>query len=353
MSFNCNEEWESYCTDTFELQQVQSDKIHPPEINDKSMTFPKCSQIYISTTTKISYLSNNIDIFDVFWNIPIIPYTTLEAGVIKKQIKYSFKNTDEFKSIDSMLKKYSIYNVQQISYLNNPDKNIYKDTRKINIGLCDKDITSLRSKKKSAFYNCFVLIIRIYVSEEDKYKEAHVKVFNTGKLELPGIKSKKYHMLVLNKLVEILNKNCRLHVSFLDNHETVLINSNFTCGYCLNREKLVTILKNKYNIETSYDPCSYPGIMSKLYLNNSKNKISFMIFMTGSVLIVGKCNEDDIYHVYMKLKNIFEDEFKSIVVDNTSEEIVENKKIKNKGLKKYKTITKPSAGDLASPSYNK
>ena len=55
----------------------------------------------------------------------------------------------------------------------------------------------------------------------------------------------------------------------------------------------------------------------------------------------------------MKQKNIFEDEFKSIVVDNTSEEIVENKKIKNKGLKKYKTITKPSAGDLASPSYNK
>lgn len=78
-----------------------------------------------------------------------------------------------------------------------------------------------------------------------------------------------------------------------------------------------------------------------------------MIFRTGSVLIVGKCNEDDIYHVYMKLKNIFKDEFQSIVVDSTSEEIVENKKIKNKGLKKYKTITKPSAGDLASPSYNK
>lgn len=342
MSFNCNDEWESYCSDTFELTAHEVANYHSSEVNDTLITFPKCSQIYISTTTKISYLSTSIDIFDVFWNIPIIPYTTLQAGVIKKQIKYSFKNKEEFKPVDNMLKKYQIYNVQQIAYVNNPDKNIYKDTRKINIGLCDKDITSLRSKKKSAFYNCFVLIIRIFDNEQDKYKEAHVKVFNTGKLELPGIKSKKYHMLVLNTLVDILNKNCNSNISFLDKHETVLINSNFTCGYCLNREKLSSILRNKYNIETSYDPCSYPGIMSKLYLNNSSNKISFMIFRTGSVLIVGKCGEDDIYEVYKKLKNIFKDEFKSIVVDNNDDEgvVIENKKGRNKALKKYKTIIK-------------
>lgn len=340
MSFNCNDEWDSYCSDTFDLTDCQVNKTHSSEVIDKSMTFPKCSQIYISTTTKISYLSNSVDIFDVFWNIPIISYTTLQQGVIKKQIKYSFKNNNEFKQIDDMLKKYPIHNVQQIAYVNNPTKNIYKDTRKINIGLCDKDITSLRSKKKSAFYNCFVLIIRIFDNELDKYKEAHVKVFNTGKLELPGIKSKKYHMLVLNTLVDILNKNCNINISFLDKHETVLINSNFTCGYCLNREKLATILRNKYNIETSYDPCSYPGIMSKLYINNSSKKISFMIFRTGSVLIVGKCVEEDIYKVYKKLINIFTDEFQNIVVDNVSNGFIETKKVKTKALKKFKTIIK-------------
>ena len=349
MSFNCNDEWESYCSDTFDLTINDVNKFHSSVINNTSNTFPKSSQIYISTTTKISYLSNSIDIFDVFWKIPIISYTTLGEGVIKKQIKYSFKNIDEFKSIDTMLKKYSIYNVQQIAYVNNPDKNIYKDTRKINIGLCDKDITSLRSKKKSAFYNCFVLIIRIFDSDQDKYKEAHVKVFNTGKLELPGIKSKKYHMLILNTLVDILNKNCNINISFLDKHETVLINSNFTCGYCLNREKLAIILRNKYNIETSYDPCSYPGIMSKLYLNNARNKISFMIFRTGSVLIVGKCNEEDIYKVYNNLTEIFMNEFQNIVVDNKVEEVIENKKIKNRGLKKFKTIIK-STGETKVPS---
>ena len=76
MSFNCNDEWESYCSDTFELTAHEVANYHSSEVNDTLITFPKCSQIYISTTTKISYLSTSIDIFDVFWNIPIIPSTS-------------------------------------------------------------------------------------------------------------------------------------------------------------------------------------------------------------------------------------------------------------------------------------
>ena len=58
MSFNCNDEWESYCSDTFDLTINDVNKFHSSVINNTSNTFPKSSQIYISTTTKISYLSN-------------------------------------------------------------------------------------------------------------------------------------------------------------------------------------------------------------------------------------------------------------------------------------------------------
>ena len=81
-------------------------------------------------------------------------------------------------------------NVEQfiITQIINPTGRIkFKDIRKISIGLSNKDITSYRSKKKSAFYNCFVLIMR--VKEKDVFKEIHVKVFNTGKLEIPGIRT--------------------------------------------------------------------------------------------------------------------------------------------------------------------
>ena len=61
----------------------------------------------------------------------------------------------------------------------------FKDVRKINIGITKKDITSYRSKLKSALYNCFVRILRIFFKEQ--LKEIHVKIFKTGKMEIHGI----------------------------------------------------------------------------------------------------------------------------------------------------------------------
>ena len=60
------------------------------------------------------------------------------------------------------------------------------------------------------------------------------------------------------------------------------------------------INKYKYNINATYDSCSYPGIQCKYTYeeNDNKTTISFMIFRTGSVLIVGKCNDDDLYEIY-------------------------------------------------------
>ena len=73
-----------------------------------------------------------------------------------------------------------------------------------------------------------------------------------------------------------------------------------------------------------YDPCSYPGIQCKLYIasdntvveNNTEAEskyISFMIFRTGSVLIVGKCNEEILMNTYNYIVNILETEQNKIM----------------------------------------
>ena len=80
---------------------------------------------------------------------------------------------------------------------------------------------------------------------------------------------------------------------------------------------MARLLQEKYLFETAYDPCSYPGIMSKWLLPNKKNRISFMIFRTGSVLIVGKCCEEDIEKLYNILKNIFINEYETIYVNDS------------------------------------
>ena len=56
-------------------------------------------------------------------------------------------------------------------------------------------------------------------------------------------------------------------------------------------------------MNVSFDPCSYPGIQCKYDVGNNKT-VSFMIFRTGSILIVGRCEEEIIFKVYTFLKEL-------------------------------------------------
>jgi hypothetical protein len=52
-----------------------------------------------------------------------------------------------------------------------------------------------------------------------------------------------------------------------------------------------------------------------------------MIFRTGSVLIVGKCeNDDELYMIYDFIKNIFQEEFMNIYEENNEVKQIKNKK---------------------------
>jgi hypothetical protein len=291
---------------------------------------PVCSNIYISTKTKISYLNEPIDIKKVFWNIPISPYSTPNECIIKKQIKVSTTDPKELEEIRELLKNEKYYQEQEIEHIDNPEGRIkFKVQLKINVGICKKDILNYRCKLKRAFFNCFVLIMRIRDQSGEGFKEMHIKVFNTGKLEIPGIQTDESLTQVLKLLITILRPLVGPHIDFIpDKCETVLINSNFNCGYFINRDRLYNILKYKYRINSNYDACSYPGIQSKFYYIpglehqtgqhpptseiDKAYEISFMIFRTGSVLIVGRCDENVLHCIYAFLKKLLEVEYPEI-----------------------------------------
>lgn len=296
---------------------------------------PKASEmdrLYISTKTKIAYLNRPIELKDIFWNVPIIPYSQPRNGVIKKQMKFNSTTKEEVDYIQSMLVNEPYFEEYIITHIDNPSSNRikYKDIRKVSIGVSKKDIMSYRCKQKSAFYNCFVIILRM--KHENLWKEFHVKVFNTGKLEIPGIQNEETFQMILCEVIRTLQPHVDTPLVYKpDSEETVLINSNFNCGFFINRDALYDILKNKYNIQAIYDPCSYPGIQCKFYYNPEQGvqtgcqlsvesretakdikEVSFMIFRTGSVLIVGKCDENVLTIIYEFLKNILCSEYLSI-----------------------------------------
>lgn len=313
---------------------------------------PKCSDIYISTQTKIAYLNKTIDLNEVFWKIPMIDYFTPDNGIIKKSIKISCTQPKEVETLEKHIREQKHIQVRILQQRNKPNatKNKFKDVRKIDIGLCKKDLITYRKKQKGAFYNCFAIIIRILY--ENEYKEVHVKIFNTGKLEIPGIQHDKLLNITLDQLIKIIKPYTYDDICYNKTDiQTVLINSNFNCGFYIDRFKLFQILKYKYNLHVSYDPCSYPGIQCKFCYNpdntihngiykNTINinpdkwkKISFMIFRTGSVLIVGNCNIMVLNIIYKFLKNILLDEYSNIAITiNNTEKKKSVKKIRKKTI---------------------
>jgi TATA-box binding protein (TBP) (component of TFIID and TFIIIB) len=291
---------------------------------------PKATEIYISTKSKIAYLNQAIDLKTLFWGIKVIPYSTPRNGVIKKQMKFNSLTQEEHDEVQENLKNETHYDQQIITSINNPTGRIkFKDIRKVSVGVSKKDIMSYRCKQKSAFYNCFVMIMRIKI--QSAFKEFHIKVFNTGKMEIPGVQNDDIFQEVLNSILTTMQPFIKDTLSYNQKSDTVLINSNFNCGFFINREVLFDLMKYKYNIQCIYDPCSYPGIQCKFYYNkdlteqtgsqiSEENKqkyknivaVSFMIFRTGSILIVGMCDENVLFTIYEFLKKMLVREFSKI-----------------------------------------
>jgi len=327
---------------------------------------PICEDLYISTKTKVLFLNQPIDIHKVFWNIPVTEYWIPKAGIVKKQIKIVSKNSEEFNEYQKKLEGINYYVENIIKQIDNPSARRikFKDERKITIGISKKDIMNCRGKVKNAFYNCFAMILRF--DYEGSFREIHVKVFNTGKLEIPGILNTTLLDIVKGMILEYVQPHLDTPLDFIENdtEDNVLINSNFNCGYYINRERLHSILRSdKYRIESAYDPCSYPGVKCKFYFNNelgfntelqkghvSENdrnmkmnelgdnkkytEVSFMIFRTGSCLIVGNCSEKILKFIFEFIKKILTNEYHNINIANNDTEI----KIKKTKLRKKQVL---------------
>ena len=355
-------EWEAYLSGdhTNDLLKI------PEDTPLTEIEMPVCDELYISTKTKVLYLNQEIDIHKLFWLIPIIEYWRPKEGVIKKQMKIVSKTKEEYEEYAKRIEGIYYYKDHVIKHIDNPSARRikFKDERKITVGLSKKDIMNCRSKQKNAFYNCFAMILRFVFNHE--FKEIHVKVFNTGKLEIPGILNNDLLNIVKRMILEILQPHISTNLEYTDTNrgdENVLINSNFNCGFYINRDKLHNILRSeKYGIETAYDPCSYPGVKCKYYYNNQLDydmelqngrvlpadrtmkmtalfdskkytEISFMIFRTGSCLIVGNCSEKILLFVFEFIKMVLSAEYKTICVANE----IPTTKIKKTKLRK-KTI---------------
>ena len=316
--------WEVFCSG-------KANAPKKPTYSNGSAPLP--SPLYISTKTNIAFLNEPIDLSSVFWHIPITAHHCQEEGIIKKQMKINSSSEESLARMVDLLPKEGYVSQHVIEHVEAVEGRIdFKDVRKISIGLCNKDVSSYRCKKRGAFYNCFSVIIR--TKRQGRFCEMHVKVFNTGKLEVPGVQDDEVFSNTMALLCKVLRSHTKHTEVTWDRErtETVLINSNFSTGFLIDRSRLYDILRRKYGIQGRYDPCSYPGIQCDYYFHPDDNshdgspppkslsddrkrgyrRMSFMVFRTGSVLIVGKCCEKTLREIYEYLCQILANEYGSI-----------------------------------------
>lgn len=303
-TLSLDDEWLQFIQNNDNKKDISISRIIPKEI-------PICGHINISTKSKIFYFNISVVLEDLFWKLNMISYDVHKEGIIKKQMKFNFNDKNEVRQFEENMKQiHQPIDMRILNQVDNPNGRVlFKDTRKVSIGLSKNDILKPKKKSKSAFYNCFVIIYRLYFKGE--YNELHLKLFNSGKVEIPGIKDDSIIPVAIHIIQKILQPYYHEKINEIsEKRETILVNSNFNCNFHINRDALFKILKQVYNVKCSYDSCSYPGIQCKYKVD--KNEISYMIFRTGSILIVGKCENEMIYEIYDFIKSILHKHFSEI-----------------------------------------
>ena len=340
--------WNIDDTDTISREDKQRPAVAEAETPDLDAN--GLPALTISTRSKNAYLNSkqNIDIPAIFWALQVMPYVQRSEGVIKKQIKVQCTSRKELAALKARLHHVPSHVFSKVDHMDEPNGiTQFKFVAKLSIGLASKEVKAHRAQEKDAFYNSFTMVLRIRY--KGQFKEIVAKVFNKNSLSLPGmlddeLRGRTLALIdrVLGEASQLVNPNSPPLAHLPGTISDVMVNSNFWCGFGLDRDKVVELMRNVYGLETSYDPSNYPGVICRYYqptlgaavsaasdtrgrcscnpacstlrIGDKKGKkkktpdaeaeddaeggadkcqkLTFMLFRTGSVLIVGRCTQD-------------------------------------------------------------
>jgi len=203
------------------------------------------------------------------------------------------------------------------------------------IGYSSRDILSKRKVSKNSFFNQSTIVVRKYKEDKSGFKEVNVKLFANGGFQMTGITSEKYSRDILAWLINILN-NLPNKISTTELSVTKfsvqLLNSDYKMNSLVRRDELHRILVNQYKLFSTLETTIYQGINTKYYYNEKsvrKNgicwcerpcngqgdgkelgnckRITIAIFQTGSVIITGARNQEQLDESYEFINTILKE----------------------------------------------
>lgn len=207
---------------------------------------------------------------------------------------------------------------------------------KIQIGTQQKgksmeDILHKTARSKKSFFNQSSLVFRSHI-EGMWYKEINIKLFKNGGFQMTGISSEDMARKALTSLIALnQGRNIWTETPSIQTFTTRMINSDYTIGKAIRRDRLYQLLVETYGLWSSYEPTIYQGVNTKFFWNKSRpagtppgicvcpnpcegggsgyktgdcKKITISPFRTGSIIITGAKHIEQLEDAYTFINSV-------------------------------------------------
>jgi TATA-box binding protein (TBP) (component of TFIID and TFIIIB) len=225
-----------------------------------------------------------------------------------------------------------------------PTEGILKFEHKENvIGESHRDALTKRKISNKSFFNQSTLVIRRNNPNGTGWKEVNLKLFANGGVQMTGIISEEFAIESLNWLInhiKVLPIRPFTEDPTINRFAVQLINSDFSVGIPLKRDKLHEIITQRYGLLSLLESTIYQGVNTKYYYNKYNTdvsrsgqcicsgfcqgqgngdgdgqckRITVSFFQTGNIIITGARNMEQINEAF-RFVNTFMDDHASEII---------------------------------------
>ena len=232
-------------------------------------------------------------------------------------------------------------------------------------GICTEDILHTSTKAKKQFFNQSSLVFRLALPN-GSYKETNIKLFKNGGFQMTGISSEEMARAALTRLIA-LNSPKNVWTSAgsasIKTFNICMMNSDYNIGKAIRRDRLYKILVETYGLWSSYEPTVYQGVNTKFFWNKNRpaaappgicvcptpcegdgsgygigncKKITISPFRTGSIIITGAQQTEQLYEAY---------EFMNTVLRTHAADVLRDEPVAAVPVPKRKTVQAPTTAE--------
>ena len=254
-------------------------------------------------------------------------------------------------SLNTTVNQNELYSLIKINTVYNEDT-IYDEPIVVGIKFKNNIIGYFKNKNNVTFFNSITLNMFI------NHRYVNLKLFDNGQIQMTGVNNEDVGKKCIQKTISLLNSNKSIITKdiVLCNYKIALINSDYDCGFCIQRDVLYDLVLNDMKLSVTYEPENYPGVKIQYFWNDTKTgicnckvkcigkgnnemnckKVTISVFQSGKIIITGAKSLDKLHDAYHFANSIlYNNIFKIIKKYNIKLEIKPDIMIKKKKISNY------------------